>query len=152
MRMNTTDITTQLATPALWDDVQHALTGGGDGGSIAYGIPGASLLALVVLPLAYALTPDAPAALGDALGPLIIGLMLASIAIAAIAGGITITNTRKGQPSASRSASSSRPPPTASTPTPTPQPGPASPRSSQAQPGTSTPADAGAENVATPND
>lgn len=33
MRMNTTDITTQLATPALWDDVQHALTGGGDGGS-----------------------------------------------------------------------------------------------------------------------
>lgn len=31
--MSTTTITTRLATPALWDDVQHALTGGGDGAS-----------------------------------------------------------------------------------------------------------------------
>ncbi|MGW8483358.1 GNAT family N-acetyltransferase [Microbacterium sp. NPDC055903] len=33
MATKTTDITTALATPDRWDDVQHALTGGGDGAS-----------------------------------------------------------------------------------------------------------------------
>lgn len=59
-------------------------------GTIAYGMLAAALLAFVLVPLIVALTPNASAEAGELFAATVIGLMLASITVAAIAGGIAV--------------------------------------------------------------